>query len=157
MRRWCFDAPGTSHYGAPAAAWACHQNMPWGETWITALWQPKVLQYTSRLATGFPHLHIQSVASKMWISSDTNHKVLLQKTHGVVKPQNDAQRTSLEGLSIVDKLYEVQQTLGPNNILLVTSGIRWNHRARAEYPSSVCLQVDCRHFSDPNETKLAFS
>ena len=55
--------------------------------------------------------------------------------------------------TIVNKLYEVQKTLGPNNILLVTSGIRWNHRARAEYPSSVCLQVDCRHFSDPNETK----
>ena len=55
--------------------------------------------------------------------------------------------------TIVNKIYEVQKTLSSSNILLVTSGIRWNHRARAEFPSSVCLQVDCRHFSDPNETK----
>ena len=90
--------------------------MPWGETWMTALWQSMCFVHThaspyasggacnnghKRVKTGHSTWKLTHAkpTSEMWISSDTNHKVLLQETCGVVKTQNDAQRTTVDGLS----------------------------------------------------------
>ena len=55
--------------------------------------------------------------------------------------------------TVVNTLYETQKRLSATNIFLVTSGVRWTHRAKPEFPGATILQVDCRHCSDPNDSK----
>ena len=54
---------------------------------------------------------------------------------------------------VMRALHQSLEELSATNVLLVTSGERWHYR-QPEFPRGVTvLQVDCRHFHDPNSDR----
>ena len=54
--------------------------------------------------------------------------------------------------SSVNTMYETLEGLDTSNVPLVTSGTRWTHR-QPEFYGATLLQIDCRHFHDPDADK----